>query len=474
MIDGLRPYPDIKASGLPWLADIPFHWEVRRNGRLFGMRRQTGFPDLPVLEVSLRSGVRVRDFETGSRKQEIADRSKYQRAARGDIAYNMMRMWQGAVGVAPTDGLVSPAYVVARPFPDTNAAYYAYLFRTASYMREVDVFSRGIVPDRNRLYWEAFKQIPSAYPPLDEQRLIVRFLNWHGGQTAKLIQAKKRIIALLGEEKQAVIHRAITRGLDPEVKLKPSGVAWLGDVPRGWQITSLSAVSDLIQTGPFGSQLPASSYVRSGVPVINPSHLIDGCIVPDTDVAIPAELASRLARHRFEVGDIALARRGELGRCAVVNRSEAGWLCGTGTIKLRLKTGSVRPEYCSLIFGDPQLRSELKLASIGATMDNLNESMIGRLRIAVPPLTEQGRLLEFADQVKRSTNVSVDKLQSEIALVQEFRTRLIMDVVTGKIDVREMAVTLREASESELLDESTNSEELEEIPDVPESEDLVA
>ena len=107
-------------------------------------------------------------------------------------------------------------------------------------------------------------------------------------------------------------------------------------------------------------------------------------------------------------------------------------------------------------------------------MDNLNESMIGRLRIAVPPLTEQGRLLEFADQVKRSTNVSVDKLQSEIALVQEFRTRLIMDVVTGKIDVREMAVTLREASESELLDESTNSEELEEIPDVPESEDLVA
>lgn len=99
MIDGLRPYPEKKPSGLPWLGDLPSHWDVRRNGRLFGPRRETGFPDLPVLEVSLRSGVRVRDFENGTRKQEIGDRSKYQRAVRGDIAYNMMRMWQGAVGI---------------------------------------------------------------------------------------------------------------------------------------------------------------------------------------------------------------------------------------------------------------------------------------------------------------------------------------------------------------------------------------
>lgn len=150
---------------------------MRRNGRLFGERRKTGYPDLPVLEVSIRTDVRVRDFEGGTRKQEIADRSKYQRAVQGDIAYNMMRMWQGAVGIAPADGLVSPAYVVAKPFAEVDAAYYAYLFRTDGYKHEIDAFSRGIVPDRNRLYWEAFKQMPSAYPPLEEQRLIVRFLD---------------------------------------------------------------------------------------------------------------------------------------------------------------------------------------------------------------------------------------------------------------------------------------------------------
>ena len=152
MIDGLKPYPEMRPSGLPWVGDLPAHWDVRRNGRLFGLRREVGFPDLPVLEVSIRNGVRVRDFDGGGRKQEMGDRSKYQRAVRGDIAYNMMRMWQGAVGIAPVDGLVSPAYVVARPSTEIDAAYYAYLFRTAGYMREVDVFSRGIVPDRNRLY----------------------------------------------------------------------------------------------------------------------------------------------------------------------------------------------------------------------------------------------------------------------------------------------------------------------------------
>jgi type I restriction enzyme, S subunit len=243
MIDGLRPYPEMKPTGLPWLGDVPAHWEVRRNGRLFGARRETGFPDLPILEVSIRSGVRVRDFDNGARKQEMADRSKYQRAVRGDIAYNMMRMWQGAVGIAPTDGLVSPAYVVARPYPETDAAYYAYLFRTAAYMRETDTFSRGIVPDRNRLYWESFKQMPSAYPPFAEQRLIVRFLDWHGAQTAKLIRAKKKLIALLNEQKQAIIHRAVTRGLGPNVKLKPSGIPWLGDVPEGWEVKRLKTIA---------------------------------------------------------------------------------------------------------------------------------------------------------------------------------------------------------------------------------------
>ena len=147
MIDSLKPYPTMKDSSVPWLGAMPEHWKIQRNGRLFRFRKQVGFPELPILEVSIHSGVRRRDVENSGHKQVMADRAQYQRAVRGDIAYNMMRMWQGAVGVVPIDGLVSPAYIVARPFEEVNAPYFAYLFRTAAYMREVENYSRGIVPE---------------------------------------------------------------------------------------------------------------------------------------------------------------------------------------------------------------------------------------------------------------------------------------------------------------------------------------
>jgi type I restriction enzyme S subunit len=131
-------YPAYQESGRPWVPKVPQGWNVLRNGRLFTHRVQTGFPDLPILEVSLRTGVRVRDMENLKRKQVMSQKEKYKRAAKGDIAYNMMRMWQGALGPAPVDGLVSPAYVVVKPFEDANSAYYSYLFRTDAYMREVN------------------------------------------------------------------------------------------------------------------------------------------------------------------------------------------------------------------------------------------------------------------------------------------------------------------------------------------------
>jgi type I restriction enzyme S subunit len=177
VVEGLIPYPEYQESGLPWLGWIPAHWEVRRNGRLFAQRNETGFPDLPILEVSLKTGIRVRDFGDKKRKQVIADRTKYKRSVQGDIAYNMMRLWQGAVGVAPVDGLVSPAYVVAKPFPGTGSRYFAYLFRTAAYMDEVNKYSHGIVTDRNRLYWDEFKQMPSVFPSPEEQTAIVGYLD---------------------------------------------------------------------------------------------------------------------------------------------------------------------------------------------------------------------------------------------------------------------------------------------------------
>jgi type I restriction enzyme, S subunit len=190
----------------------------------------------------LKTGVQVRSFGTAKRKQIMSDLSKYKRAAKGDLAYNTMRMWQGALGVCPVDGLVSPAYVVARPYPGVEPRYFAALFRTGEYMAEIDSASRGIVKDRNRLYWDQFKQMRSPWPPEAEQAAIVRFLDWATGRLERAIRAKRKVISLLTEQKQAIIHSAVTQGLDPTVPLKPSGVEWIGSIPKHWEVLSLKRV----------------------------------------------------------------------------------------------------------------------------------------------------------------------------------------------------------------------------------------
>jgi type I restriction enzyme S subunit len=475
MIDQLRPYSKTKQTGLPWLGDVPAHWDVRRNGRLFGARRETGFPDLPVLEVSIRSGVRIRDFDNGGRKQEMTDRSKYQRAVRGDIAYNMMRMWQGAVGIAPADGLVSPAYVVARPFPETDAAYYAYLFRTAAYMREIDVFSRGIVPDRNRLYWESFKQMPSVYPPLDEQRLIVRFLDWHGAQTLRLVRAKKKIIALLNEQKQAIIHRAVTRGLDPNAKLKPSGIPWLGDVPEGWEVKRLRRLATKFGSGvtPKGG---ATGYMADGVIFLRSQNIhFDGLRLQDV-ARIPRATHEAMKGTHVRACDVLLNITGaSIGRaCAVPVAFADDANVNQHVCIIRAKRDEVVPEFLAAVISTPVMQREIRFEQNGASREGLTLDAIKSFAIPLPPRSEQRLILESIKLEALQWDAATFRFEREIALIQEFRTRLIADVVTGKLDVRAAAAGLPEATEIEPIDDLIESDDLDEAIDETENEEVAA
>jgi type I restriction enzyme S subunit len=144
----------------------------------------------------------------------LSDRAKYKRGAAGDISYTMLRRWQGAAGVAPADGLVSPAYVVAKPLRGTEPRYFAHLFRTSAYMTEVDKFSRGIVKDRNRLYWEDFKRMPSCYPPHEEQVRIANAIDTKCGEIDSSRQRVLQEIALLREFRTRLISDVVTGKLD--------------------------------------------------------------------------------------------------------------------------------------------------------------------------------------------------------------------------------------------------------------------
>ncbi|WP_428542878.1 NADAR domain-containing protein [Profundibacter sp.] len=431
----IKPYPAYRDSGLPWLGEVPEHWDVRRNGRLFAQRNETGFDELPILEVSLRTGVGVRDFENGSRKQQMTDRSKYKRAAMGDIAYNMMRMWQGAVGVAPEDGLISPAYVVARPFPEVEPRYYAYLFRTKAYMREVNKFSRGIVSDRNRLYWDDFKQMPSPFPPTREQTHIADFLDTHGSHTARLIRNKRRLIALLNEQKQGIINRAVTRGLDPAVPMKPTGIDWMPEVPAHWEIRKIKQVATF---NPSRAERTAKFSEDEEV-VFLPMENVS--VSGDIDCGMRGKVRNlRTGYTYFKRHDVVVAKITpcfENGKGAYLGNLETEIGFGTTEFIVLRANQEINPQYLYEVSMLHVFRRDGKMAMTGAAgQQRVPLSFMREFLFGLPKPHEQREILDYIQAVSNQFNQKIKKAKSEISLTLEYRERLIADVVTGKLDVR--------------------------------------
>jgi type I restriction enzyme S subunit len=426
----LDPYPEYRESGQPFLGNIPAHWNLFRNGRLFSQRNETGFGELPILEVSLKTGVRVRDMENPNRKQMMSDRDKYKRAARGDIAYNMMRMWQGAVGVAPVDGLVSPAYVVARPFPGVDCRYFNYLFRTPSYMSEVDAYSRGIVKDRNRLYWQDFKRMPSPVPPIDEQRRIGGFLDAFDKNVRRFVRNKRRLIELLREQMQNVINRAVTRGLDPDVTLRPSGVEWLGDIPEHWEVRKLKFVSRLI----VGGATPASGQSDlwdGGIVWITPKDVSKSERLRSSDRTLTSSGVASCSTVIVPPGSVIMTSRAPVGN---VSLAEVELCTNQGCKAFVPDERFLLSEYIFSLL--KAMQPMFQRMANGTTFLEISTGTFKNIKIPLPAKAEQEQILSHIQEVTASIDHAVSRAEREIELMREYRTRLISDVVTGKVDVR--------------------------------------
>lgn len=427
----LQPtYPAYQESGLPWVPKVPQGWHVLRNGRLFAHRVQTGFPDLPILEVSLRTGVGVRDMENLKRKQVMSQKEKYKRAAKGDIAYNMMRMWQGALGPAPVDGLVSPAYVVVKPFEEANSAYYSYLFRTDVYMREVNKFSRGIVADRNRLYWDEFKQIPSLVPPRAEQDQIVAYLQAQDVHIARLIKAKRDLIGLLTEQKLRIIDHAVTRGLDPSVALKPSGIEWLGEVPRHWDARKLKFVTKRI----VGGSTPKSDeprYWEGDVVWVTPKDVSKTDLLTSSLRTITREGLRSCSTTLVPAGSIVITSRAPVGNVAIAGVD----LCTNQGCKAIVSATEIMiSDY--LFFLLLRMKERLQVLANGTTFAEIGTSVLANEFVPLPPVSEQVMICRWIEDECRPVNEAIARAEEEIKLIREYRDRQISDVVTGQVDVR--------------------------------------
>ena len=430
-------YPAYRDSGVPWAPRVPDDWQVLRNGRLFAHRVETGFPDLPILEVSLRTGVRVRDMGNMKRKQMMSQKEKYKRAAKGDIAYNMMRMWQGAVGTAPVDGLVSPAYVVVRPFELVNSTYYSYLFRTDAYMREVNKYSRGIVADRNRLYWDEFKQMPALVPPLAEQDQIVSYLRAQDARIARFIKAKRELIGLLTEQKLRIIDHAVTRGLDASVKLKHSGIEWLGEVPEHWEVVLLKHIADVRFSGVDKHSRDDETPVR----LCNYTDVYkNDRITSDMDLMRATATTVETARLTLKGDDVILTKDSEtpddIGVPAWVPEDLPDVVCAYHLSLLRPQSTRVIGEFLFRAISSARIALQFHVLATGVTRFALGKHDVKNAIIVLPPIEEQKLLCHWITDECQPLDEAIVRAEEEIKLIREYRDRLIFDVVTGQVDVR--------------------------------------
>lgn len=432
------PYPAYRPSGIPWLVDIPGHWDVRRIKTLFREKDERN-PDGSgeLLSLTRLHGL-IPQRKASNRIASIEDLSNYKICRPGDLVMNRMQAWSGMFAVPSQEGVISPDYCVFELVCESEVEYFERLFKTSYLVGQFAQKSRGIGSGFNRLYTEDFGSIPVPVPPLREQAAIVRYLDQMDERIRRYVRAKERLIRLLEEEKQAVIHRAVTCGLDPNIHFKPSGVDGLGYAPAHWEIGPLKRA---FQSMDYGVSESASD--SGDIRLLTMAHLNDG------QVSVPAHGGVDFVNRHL------LLRKNDL----LFNRTNSPELVG----KVGLFTGhgspvtfasylvrmrpypNHEPAYLNLVLNEFSFISRARREAIPSLhQSNLNPTRYGRLHVALPPKQEQQTILRALK--KKTTNLrhAIRRTRRQIKLLQEYQTQLIADVVTGKLDVRGVSARLQE------------------------------
>ena len=445
----LTPTPHLayKSSGTVWLGDIPVHWNVRPGRAVFLEINERNRLDEQLLSVTIGQGV-VRQQtllqESTYRDSSRLDKSNYKLVRPGDIVYNKMRAWQGAAGMSRYRGIVSPAYIVQRPRPGVEPLYFHSLLRIPAFAKEAEQWSYGIASDMWSLRPEHFKMIRFCLPPLSEQTAIVRYLDYVDRRIRRYISAKRRLISLLEEEKQAIINQAVTRGLDPNVRLKPSGVEWLGDVPEHWKVRRLKNL--LIEPLKYGANEPAQ-YTDPQLPryIRITDVRKDGTLREDSFRSIPEEIAEPFL---LVGGDILFARSGATVGKTFQYKSSWGRAAFAGyLIRARFNQHTVKSDFGNYYTQSQSYRNWLRGIFVQSTIQNVSAERYKNLSFPIPPLHEQAAIVEHVDKATVAIDSAIARARRQIELIEEYRTRLIADVVTGKLDVRDAATQLLDDSD---------------------------
>ena len=450
MIGNLRPYPAYKDSGVPCLGKVPEHWDVRQLGQIGRLFKgiggskddetQDGVPCIRYGDIYTTHEYFIkssRSFVSVSKAQD------YMPIKFGDVLFaasgeTIDEIAKSAVNLLRTEGCCGSDIILFRNERQMEARFLGYLTDCRASIVQKAMMGRGITIIH--IYKRHLKHLVVCLPPLFEQTAIVQFLNHIDQYIDRYIHAKQRLVKLLGEKRQAAIQHASTRGIDPNVRLKHSGIDWLGKVPIHWNIRRLGQIGRFFKsTG--GSK---EDEVSSGIPCIRYGDLYTthDYHVSKNRSFIRTEISRDYTLIKF--GDILFATSGEtideIGKSAV-NLMLGDVRCGGDVILFRPKC-QVDARFMGYSTDSRLARIQKATMGRGITIMHIYAHQLKRLAIAIPPLAEQTAIASFLDQRTSEIDGAVKATQRQIDLLREYRTRLISDVVTGKLDVREAAAQL--------------------------------
>lgn len=426
-----KRYPEYKESGLEWLGEIPIRWQVEKAKWIFFAVSQKNCPDEPLLSVTQEFGVVTRDDLENRVMMPMGELIAFKLVEPGDFVISL-RSFQGGLEYSPYRGIVSPAYTVIRPRFRIQHRYFKYLLKSHPFISELQTTVTGIREGKNIGYKE-FTEIRLPIPSFEEQNQIASYLDGKVGEIDAFVARKRQLIALLQEQKQAVINRAVTQGLDPHAPRKTIDVDWYQEIPAHWQLKKLGYLTK-IGNGSTPSRGNARYWNGGNYPWLNSASVNQG-IITEADQFVTSDALSECHLPIVKANSVLVAITGQ-GK----TRGTAALLTFDSTINQHMAyitpiTTSLDSKYLFRLLQGmyPYLRH---ISDEGGTKGALTCEDVKRLKIPVPPLDEQKTIVTHLESEETHFEQAVIRAEQEIELIEAYRTSLIAHAVTGKIDVR--------------------------------------
>ena len=399
---------EYKDSGIEWIGRVPSNWETERMKTLFSERNERDCQGKTLLSVSQYFGIRPKS-ETDLADSHIAESyDDYKEVHKGDFVMNIMLAWNGSYAVSDYDGIVSPAYCVFKFRKDCCKKYFHYLLRTDGYPSAFKTMSRGVIDSRLRLYPEQFYTFPIVIPPPAEQLTIASYLDKKCAEIDSLVELQEQMIAQLTDYKQSVITEAVTKGLNPEAELVPSGIDWIGEIPKRWKTCRIKDMINLQS----GTNLTTMDITDTGkYPVYGGNGL-------------------RGYYHQYSNdGDyILIGRQGAL--CGNIN-----YVCGKFWATEHAIVCYPKQKFAKIWLGELLRTMNLGQYSLSAAQPGLSVERIKNLRIPLPPPDEQQSIASYLNTKCGEIDSLIELKRQKIEALKDYKKSVIFEAVTGKTNI---------------------------------------